>query len=143
MLKYFRPNAGRLGIAPSFFPALLSGTIANTTTTTFNAGGPHRRAFVERLSVACKTLVASASAVTCIVYKYDASADTAVALTAAFDLKGLTADKSGQIALLTTLTDADKTFDEGDTVRVVVTAAGTISTQPADLRLVTEFAVLS
>lgn len=141
MLKFLR-GPGRYGQSIAFVRGALTGNIANSTTTTYNTGGIHRKSEIERLAISARTVVASAGAVTCIVYKYDATANSAVALSAAFDLKSLTADETSQIPLLTTLTDSQLLLREGDTFRVVVTAASTISTQPADLILSVEVAVL-
>lgn len=136
MRREFIPRPGHFGE----HPAILSGkanTLTANTTTTFSIGGINRAAFVERLSVSAGVVPADADgAITMVVYKYDASADAAVALTGTVDLEALTAHESTAIALLTTLTDAQRTLDEGDTIRAVVTNdSAAITTQPVDLVL--------
>lgn len=139
----FGRKPGRYGKALAFVRGVLTGNIGNSTTTTYNIGGVHRKAFLERLSFSARTVPASSGgAVTCIVYKYDASAASAVALTAAFDLEGLTASVTSQVPLLASLTDAQLILDEGDTLRVVVTTDNTMTTQPTDLILSAEVSIL-
>ena len=141
-LKHFRPKSGRFLTMIAFFRSALATTIANSTTTSYNIGGIHRRAFLERLNFSSRIAVASAGAVTAIVSKYNAATDTATALTAAFDLKVIPVEESSVVPFLSTLSDLDRTLNEGDTLRVVITAAGTITTQPSELVLTAEVAVL-
>jgi hypothetical protein len=141
-LKFFRPKSGRFNTMIAFLSNRLITTIAGTTTTAFNLGGLHRRAFLERLNLGTLVVPASASALTGIVSKVKASDNTTVPLTAAFNLLTLVTQKTSVIPFLTTLTDLDRTLDEGDTLRFVVTAAGTITTQPTELTLTAEVAVL-
>jgi hypothetical protein len=125
----------------AFVRGPLIGTVANTTTTSFNIGGLHRRSYVERISLSARTIIASTSAVSAVVSKYSAATNTAVALTAAFDLKSLVTEETSILPLLTTLSDAQRSVSEGDTFRIVVTAAGTITTQATDLICAVEVAV--
>ena len=139
--KHFRPKAGRSGIMVGCVRGPLIGTVANTSTTTFNIGGVHRRSYVERISMSARTILASASAATAIVYKYNATTNAAIALTAAFDVKSIVTEETSLVALLTTLTDGERTVGEGDTFRIVVTTAGTVSTQPTDFYCAVEVAI--
>jgi hypothetical protein len=76
-----------------------------------------------------------------VLQKYDASANAAVALTGNVDLEALVADEGTAVALLTTLTDAQKTLDIGDTVRFVVTTNNTVTTAAVDLYVNVELLV--
>lgn len=143
MLKFFR-SPGRYGQNIAFVRGTLTGTIANSSTTTFSTGGVHRKSVLERLSISTRTVPASASGtILAVVYKYDASAASAVALTGNVDLEALTADVTSKITLLSTLTDSQRIFDEGDTIRVVITTTNTVGTQAADLILTAEVSVIA
>lgn len=120
-------------------------SVTANTTTSVNGGQPHRRAVALRMAISCLTVPAdSDGAITMIGYKYDASANAAVALTAAFDLEAIAAAKeSEEIDLLSTLTDDELRFDEGDTFYVVVTNdSAAINTQPAGTVVTLELGLL-
>lgn len=135
------PIPGRFGVLPNLVTGRCTTTIANSTTTTYNFGGHPATCIINRAMVSAGTLPASASALTGVLQKYDATANSAVALTAAVDLLTLTAHEGTAVSLLTTLTDAQKTLRPGDTLRFVITAAGTVTTQPVDLMVNTEVLV--
>ena len=64
-------------------------------------------------------------------------------LTAAVDMltAGQVLREGGAIPLLSTLTQAQKTLDAGDTLEVLVTAAGTVTGQPTNFVVVGELLV--
>jgi hypothetical protein len=133
--NFFRPKPGRFGVAPYVVPGRCVGTIANSTTTTFNFGAVPPKSYINRAVISSNVLATSGGAVTGVLQKYDASANAAVVLTAATSiLTGTLVAREGvEVALLSTLTDAQRTLDEGDTLQFVVTAASTMTGQPTDL----------
>jgi len=78
-----------------------------------------------------------------VLQKYDASANTAVALTGNVDLEALTAHEGTAVTLLSSLTDAQRTLDTGDTLRFVVTTNNTVGTAQVDLMVHVEVFVLN
>jgi D-serine deaminase-like pyridoxal phosphate-dependent protein len=141
MGNFFAPTAGRFGVLPNLVTGRCAANIANSTTTTYNFGGHPATCLVSRAMVSAGTVPTSASAVTGVLQKYDATANAAVALTAAVDLLTLTAHEGTAVSLLSSLTDAQKTLRPGDTLRFVITAAGTITAQAVDLMVNTEVLV--
>lgn len=148
-LKYFRPKTSdRSGIQIVTTRTGVIGThgtnIGNSGTTTFSLGAMHRRCWIERINYTQgAAAAASASALTCIVYKEDnTGTPTAVALNSAASILSLNTDSSTKITITATLTDAQRTMQEGDTLYVTFTAAGTVSTQPTDGFITVELLVL-
>jgi hypothetical protein len=76
-----------------------------------------------------------------VIQKYDASADAAVALTGNVDLEALVAHEGTAVSLLSTLTEAERTLDTGDTLRFVVTTNNTVTTAAVDLMVNVELFV--
>jgi hypothetical protein len=64
-----------------------------------------------------------------------------VTLTADVDLEALTAKEGTAVALLSTLTDAERTLDTGDTLQFVVTTNNTVTTAAVDLMVNVELFV--
>ena len=134
MGNFFSPLAGRFGIMPNLLVGRCAAAIGNSTTTTYNFGGHPAKCIINRAVVSAGTVPASTSGtILGVLQKYDASADAAVALTDNVDLEALTAHEGTAVTLLTTLTDAQKLLDTGDTVRFVVTTNNTVTTAAVDL----------
>ena len=134
MGNYFSPLAGRFGVMPNLLVGRCSAAIGNSTTTTYNFGGHPAKSIINRAVVSAGTVPASTSGtILGVLQKSDASADAAVALTDNIDLEALTAHEGTAVTLLTTLTDAQKLLDTGDTVRFVVTTNNTVTTAAVDL----------
>lgn len=130
----FAPLPGRLGVLPNLLVGRCAAAIGNSTTTTYNFGGHPASCIVNRAVVSAGTVPASTSGtILGVLQKYDASADAAVVLSGNVDLEALVAHEGTAIPLLTTLTDAQKTLDTGDTVRFVVTTNNTVTTAAVDL----------
>lgn len=144
VFPFFGPLTPRSGTMPVCKDGRLSATIANSTTTTISFGGYPRRAAISRFIIAQQVLMTSGSAVTMVVQKYDASANAAVTLTSAVDLLTPTqiAREGFAIDLLSSLTQEQRTLDVGDTLEVVVTAAGTVTLQPTHFEISAELLVL-
>lgn len=140
----FSPIAGRFGIMPNLLAGRCDAAIGNNTTTTYNFGGHPAKCIINRAVVSAGTVPASTSGtILGVLQKYDASADAAVALTDNIDLEALTAHEGTAVTLLTTLTDAQKLLDTGDTVRFVVTTNNTVTTAAVDLMVNVELLVQS
>jgi hypothetical protein len=137
----FAPLPGRFGVLPNLLVGRCVAAIGNSTTTTYNFGAHPALCLINRAVVSAGTVPASSGTILGVLQKYDASADAAVVLSGDVDLEALTAHEGTAIPLLTTLTDAQKTLDTGDTVRFVVTTTNTVSTAAVDLTVNVELLV--
>lgn len=138
----FAPTPGRFGTLPNLMVGRCDAVIGNTTTTVYNFGGHPAICQINRAVVSAGTVPASTSGtILGVLQKYDASADAAVALTGNVDLEALTAHEGTAVALLSTLTDAQRTLDIGDTVRFAVTTNNTVTTAAVDLMVNVELLV--
>lgn len=144
MRNHFNPKQGRFGVNAAFLQGTLQGNLTANTTTSFGIGCAPRASRVARFAVGAFIIPAdSDGTLTLIVYKYDASADAAVALTAATDLETLTATEGRTVATLTTLTPAQQLMDEGDYLYATVTNdSAAITTQPSYLTVTADLEVL-
>ena len=130
----FAPTPGRLGVLPNLLVGRCAAAIGNSTTTTYSFGSHPAKCYINRAVVSAGTVPASTSGtILGVIQKYDASADAAVTLTADVDLEALTAKEGTAVALLSTLTDAQRTLDTGDTLQFVVTTTNTVTTAAVDL----------
>ena len=130
----FAPTPGRLGVLPNLLAGRCDAAIGNSTTTTYSFGSHPAKCYINRAVVSAGTVPASTSGtILGVIQKYDASADAAVTLTADVDLEALTAKEGTAVALLSTLTDAQRTLDTGDTLQFVVTTTNTVTTAAVDL----------
>ena len=141
--NFFAPKPGRLGVLPTLLVGNCDATIAGTGTTSYNFGGHPARCYINRAVVSALIVPVSASGtVLGVLQKYDASANAAVALTGNIDLETLTANEGTAVSLLSTLTDAERTLDGGDTLRLVVTTTAAVGTAEEDLTVNFELLVL-
>lgn len=142
MGNFFSPLAGRFGIMPNLLAGRCDAAIGNSTTTTYSFGGHPAKCVINRAVVSAGTVPASTSGtILAVLQKYDASANTAVTLTDNVDLEALTAKEGTAVTLLTTLTDAEKLLDTGDTLQFVVTTNNTVTTAAVDLMVNIELLV--
>jgi len=142
MGNFFSPLAGRFGIMPNLLAGRCDAAIGNNTTTTYSFGGHPAKCVINRAVVSAGTVPASTSGtILAVLQKYDASANTAVTLTDNVDLEALTAKEGTAVTLLTTLTDAEKLLDTGDTLQFVVTTNNTVTTAAVDLMVNVELLV--
>lgn len=141
----FKPKSGRFGVHPAFLASIQASTLTASTTTSFRIPTPKRRLRVLRGTYCAHTLPIDADGtVLATLKKYDISAAAAVSLSSAVSLKVdvSVADTATAFTLLTTLTEAQLTVDEGDTLFVdVVSNSAAIDTQPVDLQFVVEVGV--
>lgn len=130
----FAPTPGRLGVLPNLLVGRCDAAIGNSTTTTYSFGSHPAKCYINRAVVSAGTVPASTSGtILGVIQKYDASADAAVTLTDNVDLEALVAKEGTAVALLSTLTDAQRTLDTGDTLQFVVTTTNTVTTAAVDL----------
>ncbi len=145
MLNFFAPRPGRFGIAPIVLEARLNtGTLA-AGTATFHIGGlgTTRKAVISSVNVSALTFPTAATSCVATLVKRDVSAAGNVTLTSNIDVNAKTAETVQQGALLTTLTDAQKLLDAGDTLKVSLVTTGAVSVQPVDLTVTVELQLLS
>ena len=141
--EFFAPKPGRLGVLPQLLAGRCAAAIGNSTTTTYNFGGHPARCIANRAVVSAGTVPASSGGtILGVIQKYDASADAAVALSGNVDLEALTAHEGTAVTFLSTLTEAQKTMDAGDTIRFAVTTDSTVGTAAVDLTVNVELLVL-
>jgi hypothetical protein len=138
----FAPTPGRLGVLPNLLVGRCAAAIGNNTTTTYSFGSHPAKCYINRAVVSAGTVPASTSGtILGVIQKYDASADAAVTLTDNVDLEALTAKEGTAVALLSTLTDAQRTLDTWDTLQFVVTTDNTVTTAAVDLMVNVELFV--
>jgi len=134
LYNIFAPKPGRFGVIPNLVAGRCVAAIGNNTTTTYSFGSHPAVCLINRATVSAGTVPASTSGtILGVLKKYDASANAAVTLTDNVDLEALTANEGAAVALLSTLTEAEKTLDTGDTLQFVVTTNNTVTTAAVDL----------
>lgn len=127
---------------------MLGGATAITAnnTTIFRAGSPPCKAMFNAMTttIGVTLPVDNDGTLTVTAYKYDASANAAVALTAASsNLEGLVLREALRTQYLSSASAATLRFDEGDTLEFhVISNSAAIDTQPAGIVFVGEFFAL-
>jgi hypothetical protein len=139
---FFNGKFDRSGINLVNIGTRVTAALTETGTDTFFLPAMQRRAAIMGLAISVDTVPVNAGTSTIIFYKYDASADAAVALNTASNLETLVTKEGRRVDLLATLTDAQRTLDDGDTIYAVITSSSTYGTQPTNLCLAAELAVL-
>ncbi len=140
--NFFAPAPGRFGVLPNLLAGRCDAAIGNNTTTTYSFGSHPAKCYINRAVVSAGTVPAATSGtILGVIKKYDASANAAVTLTDNVDLEALTANEGTAVALLSTLTDAERTLDTGDTLQFVVTTNNTVTTAAVDLMVNVELFV--
>lgn len=138
----FAPKPGRFGTLPNLVAGRCVRAIGNTTTTQYNFGGHPAKCYINRAIVSALVVPASTSGtILATLQKYDAVANAAVTLTANIDLEALTANEGTAVALISTLTEAQRTLLPGDTLRFVVVTTDTVNTAEVDLMVNIELLV--
>ena len=145
--RHFRPGPGRFGVNAAILNGQNIANLTANTTTRVDISPAPRKAFVDKVMVSQQTLVAdSDGTVLATVKKYDASANASVTLSSALSLEAdaQVASEGAFFALLSTLTDAQRTLDEGDVLYVdIVNNSAAIDTQPANLRFAASVEILN
>lgn len=139
-----RAGFGRFGTHPVWTTRTLGASplTANTTNDFYITAPPVASCFGGG-AVTCVTVAAdSDGTVLAYLAKYDASADAVVVLTSSLDLEAVTTKEAAKFVPLGTLTDAQLTFDVGDTLLLrVINNSAAINTQPTELTVTAELFV--
>jgi len=139
MYNFFKPKPGRFGVAPVVltvkpeFGTLAAGTVVH------NLGSIPSRAFISKISISAGTFPA-ATTVAATFRKKPSS--TAVALTSAIDIDDKTAGTAVAGSFLSSLTEAQRTLNPGETLELSVVTAGSVTAQSEDLVVSVELLVL-
>lgn len=138
--NFFAPKPGRLGVLPVPFNSgrLNTGTLA-AGTQNHNIGGIPAQCYINRATLCAETFPTAATS--CAVTLFKMTGATAVALTSALDINTKTADTPLQFSFLTTLTDAQRTLTNADSLRVSIVTTGAVSVQPDDVTVAVELLV--
>ena len=142
MRLYFSPKGSRFGTHPTFLGTRVTANITASSSDIIDIPTPYRRLAIVGFAVSVVTVPTGGSTIVAKLQKYDASATALVDLTATTDLKTLTTKQSRNVVLIPTLTDAQRTIDDSDTLTVLVTSAGTVTLQPTNLCFTVEVAVM-
>jgi hypothetical protein len=140
--NFFAPKPGRLGVHPIIVPSeilVTGGTLAAGTENHSVCASP-AKAYINRASF-CATTYPTAST-SCVATLFKMTGATAVALTSGLAISAAAADTPLQFTFLTTTTDANRTLNQGDSLRVALVTTGTVSVQPDDLAVYTELLVI-
>ena len=141
-LNFFSPKPGRFGVQPVVISRRLNTGTLSAGTLTFNLAGLPRKAVISGITYSATTYP-DASTVTAQLIKRDVSAAADVNITAAADVDNKTAQSGINVALLTTLTNAQQLLDTNDTIKVSLATSGTVTTQPVDLTVTVELLLLN
>lgn len=138
--NFFAPRPGRLGVLPVPYNSgrLNTGTLA-AGTQNHNIGGIPAQCYINRATFCADTYPTAATS--CVATLFKMTGATAVALTSGLDINTKTADTPLQFSFLTTLTDAQRTLTNADSLRVVIVTTGAVSVQPDDVTVSVELLV--
>ena len=138
--NFFAPKPGRLGTLPVPFQSgrLNTGTLA-AGTQTHNIGGFAPQCYINRATLCAETFPTAATS--CVVTLFKMTGATALALTSGLAVNAKTADTPLQFVMLTTLSDAQRTLNPGDSLRVSIVTVGAVSVQPDDVTVNVELLV--
>lgn len=144
--KYPKWKPGRYNVSPAFVPSGILGAITASATTTYRMPTPSRRCFIERISYQTGTVPVSAGGtIIATAKKRDNQAAQDVTLSSGLSLEsdGITAvNKPTAFTMLSTLTDAQRILQEGDSWFVDVVSDAAIGTNHANAYFVVELLVL-
>ena len=138
--NYFAPRPGRLGVLPVPFNSgrINTGTLA-AGTQNHNRGGFAPRCYINRATLCADTFPTAATS--CVVTLFKMTGATALALTEGLDINTKTADTPLQFTFLSTLTDAERTLTNADSIRLAIVTVGAVSAQPDDITVCVELLV--
>jgi hypothetical protein len=142
--NFFAPKPGRFGVLPTIMNSgrLNTGTLA-AGTQTHNIGGYSTKSYISKAAVCAETYPTAATS--CRIELYKMTGATALALTAtgasALSINTQAADTPIQIPILSTLTDAQRTLQPGDSLRISIVTVGAVSVQPEDVTVSVELFV--
>jgi hypothetical protein len=144
MQRYRLPGPGRWGTHPIHTSVQLLANLTVNATSTLQLGGTNSRSWIAAVVMSVLTVpVDSDGTILATLKKWDASAGAAVTLSSALDCEALTAKVVSAFAILSTLSDDQRTLDVGDTLYVeFVSNSAAIDTQPVGLVVHPELWVL-
>lgn len=140
-LNYFAPLPGRFGTSPTIVSSDLSptgGTLA-AGTENHNVCASPAQSYINRATICAATYPTAATS--CVATLFKMTGATAVALTSGLAINAAAADTPLQFTFLTTTTDAQRTLNPGDSLRVALVTTGAVSVQPDDLTVYVELLV--
>lgn len=115
-----------------------TGTLA-AGTQTHNIGGFAPTCYINRATLCAEIFPTAATS--CVVTLFKMTGATALALTSGLDINTKTANVPLQFTVLSTLTDAERTLNQGDSLRVSIVTVGVVSTQPEDVTVNVELLI--
>lgn len=143
----YQPREARRGMEIKFLASDVIGTggvaVEASATTTYGIESPYVEGWIDSISISADVAAVSASGtVLATVYKWDAAAGAAVALSAAVSLEaaGITAVKTVIPVAMAALTDKQRTKLPADTLYVAVVSDAAIGTAPVNGRVVVALA---
>jgi len=139
--NFFAPKPGRLGVLPNIVSSDMNptgGTLA-AGTENHNVCASPAKSYINRASV-CAAVYPTAGT-SCVATLFKMTGATAVALTSGLSINAGTADTPLQFTFLTTTTDANRTLNQGDSLRVALVTVGSVTVQPDDLAVYVELLV--
>lgn len=140
--NFFSPKPGRLGVHPNIVSSDMNptgGTLA-AGTENHNVCASPAKSYINRASL-CAAVYPTA-ATSCVATLFKMTGATAVALTSGLAISAAAADTPLQFTFLTTTTDANRTLNQGDSLRVALVTTGSVSVQPDDLAAYVELLVI-
>ena len=138
--NFFAPRPGRLGVLPVPFNSgrINTGTLA-AGTQNHNIGGIPAQCYINRATLCADTFPTAGTS--CVATLFKMTGATAVALTSGLDINTKTADTPLQFAFLSTLTDAQRTLTNADSLRLAIVTIGSVTVQPEDVTVSDELLV--
>lgn len=142
--KRFLPGPGRLGIHPTLINVGNSGdlapTVTGSSTVRLRVPTPARKVIVEAVTVQVGTAAAGSGAITAQLFKRAAATPSSggTALTSTYDMKSATLDTPSAATMSATATAAQRTVQPGEILVIDIVAAGTVTTEPANVSFVVE-----
>lgn len=141
--RFFKPKPGRFGLVLNSASYELSqgDVIVASGTKSFYLSVPPGKYTILRCNVFCSATATGSGTITAQFFKHRQLENSDATLTAAFDIKGMTALKRTLVPITTTVEQDLILRDEsvsGDSIRVDVVASGTVTAQPANLIFVCE-----
>jgi hypothetical protein len=138
--NFFRPDPGRFGVMPvaittkPVFGTLAAGTVSH------QIGAYPFRCYINAITIVAKVFPDAATSVVATLQKKPSG--SAIALTNGIDIDAKTADVAVAGTFITTLTDAQRTLNPGESLLLSVVTTGAVSVQPTDLMVIVELLVL-
>lgn len=141
-LNIFSPRPGRFGTHPNIVSNDINptgGTLA-AGTENHNVCASPAKSYINRATLCAAVYPTASTSVVATLVKM--TGVTAVTLTSGLAVSAAAANVPLQFSFLTTTTEAERTLNPGDSLRVALVTTGTVSVQPDDLAIYVELLVL-